>query len=229
MKGAGRRRAPAVEGALINYYDLLGVSRQATEEEIRGRFRLVAREAHPDRQRDPEKKRKAEERFQILTEALNVLTNPGRRKLHDVELDKAKPAATDAQSIARAYVARGVKAYKEGLYPQALEEFDLAVKHWEKDARAYHYLALACLRVVGQVRRGIEAIENAIRLDPVNPTYRKDAGKLYIMAGLNAKAERHLSEAIKWFPDDAETLSLLQRSRSGEHQRPTSGSFGRKG
>ena len=53
--------------------------------------------------------------------------------------------------------------------------------------------------------------------------------RLYIIAGLNAKAERHLSEAIKWFPDDAETLTLLHRSRSGETGRPTSGSYGRKG
>ena len=165
----------------------------------------------------------------MLTEAVNVLTNPARRKLHDSEIDKHKPAVNDAQAIARAYLARGVKAYKEGLYPQALEEFDLAVNHWDKEAKAYHYLALACQRVVGQVRRGIEAIENAIRLDPNNPTYRRDAGRLYAMAGLNAKAERHLSEALKWFPDDAEILSLLHKVRSGETQRPTSGSFGRKG
>lgn len=214
---------------MINYYDLLGLSRQATDDEIRSRFRLLAREAHPDRQRDPGKKQQAEERFQVLTEALNVLSNPARRKLHDTELDKLKPAASDAQSIARAYVARGVKAYKEGLFPQALQEFDLAVKHWDKDARAFHYLALACQRVVGQVRAGIEAIENAIRLDPNNPNYRKDAGRLYVMAGLNAKAERHLSEALKWFPEDAEILTLLHKSRSGETQRPTSGSYGRKG
>ncbi|HUM02247.1 MAG TPA: DnaJ domain-containing protein [Thermoanaerobaculia bacterium] len=229
MKRAGRRGAPAIEGVLINYYDLLAVSRQATEDEIRGRFRILAREAHPDRQRDAEKKRQAEERFQILTEALNVLTNPARRKLHDTELDKHKPAVSDAQSISRAYLARGVKAYKEGLFPQALEEFDLAVKHWDKDAKAFHFLALACQRVVGQVRRGIEAVENAIRLDPNNPTYRKDAGRLYVMAGLNAKAERHLSEALKWFPEDAETLTLLHKARGGESQRPTSGGFGRKG
>lgn len=214
---------------MINYYDLLAVSRDATDEEIRGRFRMLAREAHPDRQRDAAKKMQAEERFQLLTEALNVLTNPARRKLHDTELDKHKPAASDAQSIARAYVARGVKAYKEGLFPQALEEFDLAVKHWDKDAKAFHYLALACQRVVGQVRRGIEAVESAIRLDPNNPTYRKDAGRLYVMAGLNAKAERHLAEALKWFPDDAEILTLLHKARGGESERPSSGSFGRKG
>ncbi len=214
---------------MINYYDLLGISRQATDDEIRECFRLLAREAHPDRQRDPEKKRQAEERFQALTEAVNVLTNPARRKLHDTELDKHTPAANDAQAIGRAYLVRGVKAFKEGLYPQALTEFDLSVKHWERDAKAHHYLAMTCLKVVGQVRRGVEAIEAAIRLDPNNPLFRKDAGRLYLMAGLNAKAERHLMEALRWLPEDAEILSLLKKARSQESGRPVSGSFGRKG
>ncbi len=213
---------------MINYYDVLGAPRQATDDEIRTRFRVLAREGHPDRQSDPELKRRAEETFQLLTEAMNVLTNAARRKQHDAELDKQKPVANDTQAIARAYLARGVKAYKEGLYPEALQEFDLAVKHWDRDPRAWQYLALCCQRVVGQVRRGIEAIEAAIRLDPNNPKYYRDAGRLYYMAGLSAKAERYLTEALKWFPDDAEMLTLLQKVRDGETQRPTSGSWGRK-
>ncbi len=213
---------------MINYYDVLGVSRQATDDEIRTRFRVLAREGHPDRQSDPELKRRAEESFQLLTEAMNVLTNATRRKGHDAELDKHKPVGSDAQSIARAYLSRGVKAYKEGLYPDALQEFDLSVKHWDKDPKAWQYLALCCQRVVGQVRRGIEAIEAAIRLDPNNPKYNRDAGRLYYMAGLNAKAERHLAEALKWFPDDAEMLTLLHKVRSGEPQRPSSGSYGKR-
>ncbi|MFI5182393.1 MAG: DnaJ domain-containing protein [Thermoanaerobaculia bacterium] len=213
---------------MVNYYEVLGVSRQATDAEIRTRFRVLAREGHPDRQSDPELKRRAEDIFQLLTEAVNVLTNPARRKLHDTELDKHKPVGSDPQAISRVYLSRGVKAYKEGLYPAALEEFDLAVKHWDKDPKAFQYLALCCQRVVGQVRRGIEAIEAAMRLDPNNPKYHRDAGRLYYMAGLNAKAERHLSESLKWFPDDSETLTLLHKVRGGETQRPTSGSIGRK-
>ncbi len=214
---------------MINYYDVLGVSRQATDDEIRTRFRVLAREGHPDRQSDPELKRRAEVTFQLLTEAVNVLTNAARRKLHDAELDKQKPLATEPQSIARAYVSRGVKAYKEGLYPAALEEFDLAVKHWDKDPKAYQYLALCCQRVVGQTRRGIEAIESAIRLDPNNPKYHRDAGRLYFMAGLHAKAERHLTESLKWFPDDAETLTLLQKIRGSSPPRSLSDSWTRRG
>jgi len=216
---------------VTNYYDILGIARDATDAEIRDRFRILAREAHPDRHRGAEEKKAAEVQFQFLTEAVNVLTNPARRKAHDFELDKHKPAAADAQAIARAYLARGVKAYKDGDFPQAVTEFDMSVRHYEKDAKAWHYLALACQKVVGQVRRGVEAIEEALRLDANNALFLKDAGKLYLMAGLNSKAERHLVEALKWLPDDAEALTLLEKARkgSGERQRPTSGIFGRKG
>jgi len=40
---------------------------------------------------------------------------------------------------------------------------------------------------------------------------RRDAGKLYIMAGLSSKAERHLEEALTWMPEDPETLTLLMK------------------
>ncbi len=211
---------------MINYYEVLGVSHGASELEIRERFRVLARANHPDRFSDPARKKEAEDRFQILTEAVNILTNETRRKAHDFELEKHKPTSQDPQSIARVYLARGVKAYKEGNFPQAIVEFDLAVKHYDKDAKAQHYLALACMKVVGQIRKGAEAIEAAIKIDPRNPTYRRDAGRLYIMAGLTAKAERHLEEALRWLPDDPETVRLLQEMRP---KKAPSGIFGRKG
>ncbi len=218
---------------MTNYYDVLGVARDATESEIRNKFRVLARENHPDRFSEPEKKKTAEDRFQLLTEAMNVLTNPVRRKTHDSELEKNRPVSQDPAGQARVFLAKGVKSYREGNYPDAIVQFDLAVNHYDKDAKAWHYLALACLKVVGQIRRGADAIETAIRLDPNNPIFRRDAGKLYVMAGLNAKAERHLEEALTWLPEDAETLSLLHKIRPNKPvsgvKKPPSGIFGRKG
>ena len=217
---------------MTNYYEVLGVERDATESVIRERFRKLARTAHPDRVPEGPQKREAETRFQLLTEALNVLTNETRRKNHDFDLDKGSGAGThDPQAVAKAYLAKGVKAYKEDKdYPQAVMLFDMSVQHYNKDPKALHYLAMACLRVPDKVRKGVDAIEAALKIDPMNGPYHRDAGKLYMMVGLAAKAERHFDEALKWMPDDAETRRLLAEIRPGTDSRNRLGIlFGRRG
>ncbi|MEO6327112.1 MAG: DnaJ domain-containing protein [Thermoanaerobaculia bacterium] len=217
---------------MTNYYQLLGVERGASEEAIRNRFRVLAREAHPDRFIDPVKKRDAEEKFQLLTEAVNVLTNEGRRKTHDFDLDRGNEGAKhDPQAVAKVYLAKGVKAYKDGDFPSALMLFDMSVKHYDQDAKAFHYLAMACLKVAPvNVRRGTEAITAAIKLEAHNGAIHRDAGKLYAAAGLVAKAERHFEEALKWMPEDAETRRILAEIKSGSESKNLLGSiFGRKG
>ena len=164
---------------------------------------------------------------------MNVLTSAARRKAHDAELEKNRPISQDPAAQARVYLAKGVKSYREGNFPDAIQQFELSVNHFDKDAKAWHYLALSCMKVVGQVRKGVDAIESAIKLDPNNALFRRDAGKLYIMAGLNAKAERHLEEALTWLPEDPETLTLLMKIRPNKPtsgvRKPPSGIFGRKG
>lgn len=63
-----------------NYYDVLGVDRTATAEDIKKAFRRLARETHPDANPgDPE----AEARFKQAAEAYEVLSDPARRQRYD--------------------------------------------------------------------------------------------------------------------------------------------------
>jgi len=62
-----------------DYYEILGVRRDASQEEIKKAFRRLARKYHPDVNKDPE----AQERFKEINEAYQVLSDPEKRKLYD--------------------------------------------------------------------------------------------------------------------------------------------------
>ena len=63
-----------------DYYERLGVARDASETEIKKAFRRLARELHPDvNDHDPE----AEEKFKLAAEAYEVLSDPERRATYD--------------------------------------------------------------------------------------------------------------------------------------------------
>ena len=64
----------------IDYYNILGVSKDASQEDIKKAYKKLARKYHPDlNPNDPEAQRK----FQEINEANEVLSDPEKRKKYD--------------------------------------------------------------------------------------------------------------------------------------------------
>lgn len=66
--------------AFIDYYEVLGVKKDATAEDVKKAYRKLARKYHPDLNPDDQE---AKAKFQQLNEAQEVLTDPEKRKQYD--------------------------------------------------------------------------------------------------------------------------------------------------
>ena len=83
-----------------DYYEILGVKKTASADEIRKAFRKLARKYHPDV--NPGDK-SAEEKFKTLSEANDVLSDPKKRKIYDqvgFYSDNIDPATAEAYARA---------------------------------------------------------------------------------------------------------------------------------
>jgi molecular chaperone DnaJ len=65
-----------------NYYDILGVSKNASEDDIKKAYKKLAKEHHPDMVKDSDKST-AENRFKEINEAYQVLRDPQKRNMYD--------------------------------------------------------------------------------------------------------------------------------------------------
>ena len=65
---------------MADHYEVLGVTRDATDDQIKKAYRKLARELHPDVNDAPD----AEDRFKLVTHAYEVLSNPDERRKYDM-------------------------------------------------------------------------------------------------------------------------------------------------
>ena len=64
-----------------DYYEVLGVDKNATDEELKKAYRKLAKKYHPDA--NPDNKKEAEAKFKEINEAYETLSNPQKRKMYD--------------------------------------------------------------------------------------------------------------------------------------------------
>src|SRR5579885_1126690 len=90
------------------HYEILGVKKTASADEIRSAYRQLVLKHHPDRSKDP----KSTEIFISVTQAYEVLSDPQRRKNYDalqsLEAMQAQQKAAESQQVRTAQYGGGV-------------------------------------------------------------------------------------------------------------------------
>lgn len=97
--------------AFIDYYKVLGVERNATQDDIKKAYRKMARKYHPDLNKDDPN---AKDKFQEINEANEVLSDPEKRKKYDEYGEHWKHAdefKTEREAYQRAQEKGGQSAY----------------------------------------------------------------------------------------------------------------------
>lgn len=213
-----------------NLYDILGVERDATDAQIRSAFRKLTFKHHPDRFAEDERQ-PAEERFQGITEAFNVLSRPDSRKKYDEELAQGQPggsgAAMDPKELARKLAAKGAQTLKEGRVTDALSELKSALDHDQNCSRAHYFMGLGLSKVGGRDKEALRHLESAVQLEPGNAIMLSEAAALALAVGMKARAQRFAEEALGFDPTNSKAAKVLEASQDGDETEGGDGFLGR--
>jgi curved DNA-binding protein CbpA len=199
-----------------DYYEILGVPRNATSKQIRERFLQLARDRHPDRFDDTEKVQ-AEEEFQLITQAYNVLHDDYRRLQYDKETEeRSKSPTEDVRSqAARVYLRRGVEAFNKKRYKEAATNLEQATHEDASDPESWYYLAQVYGQRTSWLSEGLAAASKACELEPSNPDFLKQAGKMAALAGMAGRALKYYRDALTYGGEDPEVRAAIKGLRKG--------------
>ena len=214
----------------FSLYDVLGVERDTSETQIRSAFRKLTFKYHPDRF-SGDQRQKAEERFQEITEAFNVLSRPESREKYDDELVLGQPggpgAAMDPKEIARRLAAKGSQTMREGRLTEALNELKSALDHDETCSRAHYFMGVGLGKVSGRERDGLRHLERAIALEPGNAVMLSEAASVALKVEMKARAQRVAEEALSFDPTNKKATLVMQEVQTLDGSQSGEGLLGR--
>lgn len=191
---------------MADYYQLLGVSPQASVADIRQAYARLAREKHPDRFQDADEKRRAQSAFQDLTTAFNALANPRSRQEYDAS--REKPTPRTPEEIATDAYERSQAAIEAGQIDEAVTLLHTAVHHAPGEISYQLALGRTLGRLPHAAREAVAVLERVAQLQPKNAAALAELAGVLARQGLKLRAQKTVEAALKIAPRDARITKL---------------------
>lgn len=214
----------------LDHFEVLGLTKTATLQEIQDNYFALAKKYHPDRLKNSPsiKVKDAERFFTRVTEAYNILSNPTSRK--EYEHNISQNVADHEKLLGR--ILESEKLFTEGMnflnknvFKEAAEKFWQAIQLYDQEPEYYVKLGWASFRQ--GVKDGIST-----KIADAKKILQDSFGKKYHMAdvsyylGMISKHENNNDQAMKYFrsclnedPNYAlasSELRLLERKSDGK-------------
>ncbi len=210
-----------VEMKKKDYFEVLGVSKEASTAEIEKAYFSLAKQYHPDRlyaQASAEVRNLADELFNLVSQAHEVLTDEDERDRYLDEL--ASGVKSDVSSeVSKILSAEGVfqkgeAALRRRDYARALEQFQEAVRLCPDEGEFHAYLGWTTFQNAPKDEQAVQdardELNQAISLNPKVDKAYLFLGYIYKAMNYREMAEHEFEKAIQCNPDCTEALRELR-------------------
>jgi tetratricopeptide (TPR) repeat protein len=215
-----------------NYYQILGLAKDASDEDIKKAYFLLARKFHPDRfprTLSPQYRVLVEDVFDNITKAYRTLTSEDLRRSYDL---KAPVAAARAGESGRDVLKKADHKFRQAktLYSQGRYEDSIVVleevTRMNRTKGAYFLLlALSEVKIPSMRRKAETDFQKAIELEPWNPECYVGLGMLYRQEGMTMKATKLFQKALEYDDDHEIALKEMDALKGGEKKTGLKGFF----
>ena len=200
------------------FYSILGVSLNATQDEIKRSYLRLAQKFHPDRYVDTEEKKKAHARFSKITESYRVLSDDKLKAEYDKSLEKgAQPKDEAKETQAKNAFRRAISFLRQNDPWRAVNLLRIANRYHQKPIYL-SYLGLALVYTKQYQKEGFEKLQSAIKEMMFNPILHANLGLAQEFLGNNTKALEAYFEALNWDKNNKTAqkgIERLQKKRKG--------------
>ena len=192
-----------------NYYEILGVSTESSEAEIKSAYFKLAKQYHPDARSEddpPDIKGRLDQIFMRVREAYITLVEKEKRAEYDARVLRTKENCNQKdlklRTKAQLQFSVGLKSLQSREYRTAMEYFRSAIDLDPYEPKYYGKLAEVCTKNPRWFRAGILSCKKAIQLDPEESTYHAVLGTLNKLDGNLLEAEKQFFKVLQLDPEN---------------------------